>query len=88
MQTKLMAKIMYRFSKEVFMDGTFFSSPKLSYQLLVIRVYADPPKKYFTVTLRLMKNKNKELYISKYWKKQKKILKHFISNIIMNKNLL
>lgn len=76
MQTKLMAKIMYRFSKEVFMDGTFFSSPKLSYQLLVIRVYADPPKKYFTVTLRLMKNKNKELYI-KVLEKTKENIKTF-----------
>ena len=67
---------MYRFSKEVFMDGTFFSSPKLSYQLLVIRVYADPPKKYFTVTLRLMKNKNKELYI-KVLEKTKENIKTF-----------
>ena len=76
MQTKLMAKIMYRFSKEVFMDGNFFSSPKLSYQLVVIRVYADPLKKYFTVTLGLMKNKTKELYI-KVLEKTKENIKTF-----------
>lgn len=55
-QTKLMSKIMYRFSNDVFMDGTFFTAPKLSYQLIVIRVYAAPLKKYFKVALGFMQN--------------------------------
>ena len=76
MKKKLMAKIMYRFSKEVFMDGTFFSSSKLSYQLVVIRVYAAPLKKYFTVTIGLMKNKTKELYM-KILEKTKENIKTF-----------
>lgn len=46
------------------MDGTFFAAPKLSYQLIVVRVYANPLKKYFTVTFGLMKNKTKDLYIN------------------------
>lgn len=64
------------------MDGTFFASPKLSYQLIVVRVYANPLKKYFTVAFVLIKNKTKDLYI--------KLLKKLKENIILyneqNKN--
>ena len=38
MQTKLLAKIFFRFQNEVFMDGVFCASPNLSYQLIVVRV--------------------------------------------------
>lgn len=57
-QTKLMSKIMYRFSKDIFMNGTFFTAPKLSYQLIVIRVYAAPLKKYFIFQLTEIESKN------------------------------
>ena len=63
MQTKLLAKLLWRFPNEVFMDGTFFAAPKLSYQLIVIRIYANLLKKYFTVAFGLMQNKTKDLYI-------------------------
>ncbi len=44
MQTKLMSKILIRFSNEVFMDDTFFAVPKLNYQLIVVRAYANQLK--------------------------------------------
>lgn len=39
-----MAKILYRFSNDVFMDGTFFTAHKLSYQMIVIIVFVTPKK--------------------------------------------
>ena len=80
MQTKLLSKILWRFPDEVFMDGTFFAAPKLSYQLVVVRVYANPLKKYFTVAFGLMQNKTKDLYIKLYKKIQEKINKNIETN--------
>ena len=87
MQTKLLAKILWRFPNEVFMDGTFFAAPKLSYQLIVIRIYANPLKKYFTVAFGLMQNKTKDLYI-KLLKKIKENINHKNEPINNRKKLI
>ena len=49
-------------SKELFLDGTFYSCPKNFYQLLVIHCYDLTTDLYIPCFYVLMSHKSKELY--------------------------
>ena len=62
LQSKIQAKIMYDNSKDVFIDGTFYSAPKAIYQIIIIRVNIEDTNRFATTGFALCKNKTELLY--------------------------
>ncbi|KAG4083742.1 hypothetical protein H8356DRAFT_1064516 [Neocallimastix lanati (nom. inval.)] len=58
------------YNNDIFVDGTFYISPKFSYQLFITRTYAKELDSFYTTSFAILQNKEQEIY--KIFKKLKK----------------
>ena len=61
-QNETQAKLMYENSSNIFVDGTFYSAPKGTYQIIITRIVLEEHHKYFTTSYSLAINKEENTY--------------------------
>ena len=61
-QSEYQASLHLKYPEKLFSDGTFYSAPKLAYQLLITRVYSKELNKFFTTSFSLLTNKEQNTY--------------------------
>ena len=59
-QSELQSKLKFENYSDIFIDGTFFSTPKGIYQIIIIRVAVESHHKYFTTFFTLSSNKTED----------------------------
>ena len=53
---------MYENPSDVFIDGTFYASPKGVYQIIITRITLEEHKRYFTTSYILSIDKKEQKY--------------------------
>ena len=53
---------MYENPSDVFIDGTFYASPKGVYQIIITRITLEDHKRYFTTSYILSMDKKEKTY--------------------------
>ena len=61
--SKMQAQILFSNNEHVFIDGTFYSAPKASYQIVTIRLYNIKEDLFHTVVYGVLSNKDISSYI-------------------------
>ena len=61
--SKMHAQLLYSNNEHVFIDDTFYSSPKASYQIVTIRLYNIKEDLFHTVGYGVLSNKDISSYI-------------------------
>jgi len=62
-QSPFQAKIYSQYSEDIFVDGTFSTSPKFSYQVFITRNYRKKYNCFYITSISLLKNKKQANFI-------------------------
>ncbi|KAL6605026.1 hypothetical protein U3516DRAFT_801144 [Neocallimastix sp. 'constans'] len=63
-------KLFREYNDDIFVDGSFFITPKFSYQIFITRTYTKELDSFYTTSFAILQNKEQETY--KIFKKLKK----------------
>ena len=56
------AELFSKYCEDVFVDGTFFIAPSISYQVFITRIYVKHLNSYYTTSFSILRNKEQETY--------------------------
>ena len=51
------AYLFYKYSDDIFVDGTFYIAPKCCYQVFITRNYVNDINSYYSISFSILKNK-------------------------------
>ena len=66
--SKFRAQIIYSNQDHMFLDGTFYSSPKSGYQILSVRMHDIKENNFYTVANAVLVDKEMSTYIEVFMK--------------------
>ena len=61
-QSPFQANLFYKYSDDIFVDGTFYIAPKCSYQVFITRNYVRDINTFYTTSFSILKNKQESTY--------------------------
>ena len=61
--SNIQAQLIYKYNQHCFIDGTFYSAPKSSYQILNIRIHNIKEDRFYTIANAILENKELATYI-------------------------
>ena len=86
-QSLFQAKLFREYNDAIFVDDTFFITPKFSYQIFITRAYAKELDSFYTTSFAILKNKEQETYTILFEKLKKNANTSNNNIIIEPKNL-
>ena len=61
-QSPLQAKQFTQYNEDIFAKGTFYISPKFSYQVFITRKYVEKINSFYTTSISILKDKKQSTY--------------------------
>ena len=86
-QSPLRAKMHLKYSDNIFHEGTFYTAPKMSYQLFITRIYAEDINMFVTTSFSLLLDKQQSTYENCFNEIKNNILK-YSANTTYNPNYI
>ena len=82
-QSPFKVKLFKEYNNDIFVDGTFFITPKFTYQIFITRTYAKELDSFYTTSFAILKNKEQETYKILFEKLKKKYANMLIHETII-----